>query len=65
MRNTIKIIFRLLAFPFIAVIILISSARNYFYTCYLWLKNGGEISVYDDVFNPETIRDQFKKLNSK
>jgi len=58
-----KYFFRLIAFPFVAIIILIASLRNYFYTCWLWLSRGGELLTYDEVFNPESIRDQFKKLN--
>ncbi len=65
MKTMIKILFRVIAFPFVAVIILIASVRNYLYTCWLWLKGGGELSIYDDTFNPETIRDQFTKLTKE
>jgi hypothetical protein len=62
MKQTMKIIFRVIAFPFIAVIILIAAIRNYFYTLWLWLSNGGELNMHDDVFNPETHREQFIKM---
>lgn len=58
----IKIIFRIIAFPFVAVIVLIASIRNYLYTCYLWLRYGGELMMHDKVFNPETIREQVTKI---
>lgn len=58
----IKILFRLIAFPFVAVIILIASIRNYFYTCFLWLRYGGELTMHNDTFNPETLRELFIKM---
>lgn len=61
-KQIIKIIFRIIALPFVAVIVLIASIRNYIYTLWLWLSRGGELLMHDDTFNPETIRDQFKKL---
>lgn len=56
-----KILFRLLAFPFVAVIILIAAVRNYSYTLIHWLLYGGELITYDKVFNPESVRDLIKK----
>lgn len=63
MKIFMKLIFRLIAFPFVAGLILIASIRNYFYTLWLWVSRGGELVTHDEVFNPETIRDQFKKMN--
>ena len=63
MKTIIKILFRIIAFPFVAGMILIAAIRNYLYTCWLWLRHGGELLTHDDVFNPETIREQLKKLN--
>jgi len=62
MKDTVKIIFRIIAFPFVAAIILIATIRNYFYTCWLWLSRGGELLTHDAVFNPETCREQFLKI---
>ena len=62
MKTTIKIIFRIIAFPFVAAIILIAAIRNYFYTCWLWLRHGGELTTHDEVFNPDTIRNQVEEL---
>ena len=61
MKTLTKFIFRVLALPFVAGVVLLATIRNYFYTLYLWLKGGGDLSVYDDVFNPESIRQQFMK----
>ncbi len=58
----IKIIFRLIAFPFVAGVILIAVIRNYLYTCWLWLSRGGELTAYNDTFNPETIRQHFEQM---
>lgn len=57
-----KIFIRLLAFPFVAGIVLIASIRNYLFTCWLWLRYGGELMMNDETFNPDTIREQLKKL---
>ena len=62
MKTFFKYFFRLTAFPFVAGIILIASIRNYFFTCYMWLRYGGELMAHDAVFNPETIREQLNKL---
>lgn len=62
MKTTVKILFRLIAFPFVAAFILIAAIRNYFYTCYLFLSGGGELVTYDKVFNPETIRQHFEQM---
>lgn len=60
-----KIFIRIIAFPFVACIILIATIRNYLFTCWLWLRYGGELMTHDDTFNPETIRAQLKKLVDK
>lgn len=57
-----KIIIRLLALPFVAGIILIAAIRNYFFTLWLWVSRGGELMMYDETFNPETIREMLKSL---
>lgn len=62
MKTTIKILFRLIVFPFIASVIVISGIRNILYTCYLWLSRGGELSMHDEVFNPETHRELSLKI---
>lgn len=62
MRNFIKIFLRIISFPFIAGIILIAAIRNYFYTCWMWLSRGGQLNTYDDIFNPETIRQHFVQM---
>jgi len=59
----IKILFRLIAFPFVAGVVLIAMIRNYFFTCWLWLSRGGELMMHDDTFNPETLRESVKKLD--
>ena len=64
MRTALKLLFRLLAFPFVAVVILIAAIRNYFFTCWLWLSKGGELMTHDDVFNPTTMRENIKTLNA-
>jgi len=40
--KTIKIIFRLLALPFILAVYLIARFRDTFYFIYLWIRYGGE-----------------------
>ncbi len=62
MRLIIKIIFRLIAFPFVAGIIGIAAVRNYLFTLWLWLRYGGELMMYDEVFNPETLRELLKQI---
>ena len=59
MKNVFKILFRLLALPFVAGIILIAAIRNYFFTLWLFINRGGQLLTYDKVLNPETIREQF------
>lgn len=62
MRTFFKIFFRLLAFPFIACIVLIAATRNYFWTLWLWTTRGGELTTHDDVFSPDTIRQHFEQM---
>lgn len=62
--TVIKILFRLIVFPFVAAVILLAAIRNYFYTCWLWISKGGELLTYDETFNPETIRQQFERVNA-
>ncbi len=62
MKFAIKILFRLIAFPFVAIIILIAAIRNYFFTLWLWLRYGGELMMHDETFNPETFREQLKAI---
>jgi len=51
-----------MALPFVAAIIGIATIRNYFFTLWLWLRYGGELTMHDDVFNPETLREQLKEI---
>ncbi len=64
METAIKVIFRILALPFVAGIVAIALLRNYFFTLYLWLRNGGELLAHDKTFNPETMRAQFVKMEA-
>lgn len=64
MKTVTKILLRVISLPFVAAIIGIAAIRNYFYTLYLWLANGGELTVHDDTFNPVTLRDQFDELRT-
>jgi len=62
MRTLFKILIRLIALPFVAGVVLIASIRNYLYTLWLWMYNGGELKMHDDIFNPVTARQQFLEI---
>ena len=64
-RTIFKYFFRIVAFPFVACIILIVAIRNYLYTCWRWLRYGGELMTHDKVFNPETIRELLHEAMNK
>jgi hypothetical protein len=66
MKTVVKILFRLLAWPFVFGILLLSILRNFLFTNWQWLRHGGEFMVHDEVFNPESMRkllkDKIKEL---
>jgi hypothetical protein len=43
--------------------VLIAAIRNYFFTCWQWLRKGGELMVHDDVFHPAGMSNQIRELN--
>jgi len=62
-----KILFRLLAFPFILSLAILSSIMRIGYFAYHFLMYGGETMVYLNKDEPKTINDiytELKKFNN-
>ena len=58
--KAIKILFRILSFPFYFGLATLASVRTILINCALWLRYGGETMRYDKKFNPDTIGQMLK-----
>ena len=58
--KAIKILFRILSFPFYLGLATLASIRTILINCALWLRYGGETMRYDKRFNPNTIGQMLK-----
>ena len=58
--KAIKIIFRILSFPFYLGLVTLASVRTILVNSALWLRFGGETMRYDRKFNPEAIGQMLK-----
>ncbi len=60
-----RILMRVLSFPFIAIIHLICVVLFYFKTMYRLARYGGESIIYDKNNNQKTINETYKMIEEK
>lgn len=63
-KTILKVLIRLIVFPGVLLLTSFAAIRNTIYTNWQWLRHGGELQIWDDTFNPETLRGMIKNGTS-
>jgi len=65
MKTLIRLLFRLIALPFVSVIIVIAGIRNILYNIGLFIFFGGEMMTFKAKNESKTVNDCYELLKTK